>query len=347
MAERDRRWRAVAERDPSFDGKFVFAVKTTGVYCRPSCSSRRPRQQNVTYHATCAAAERAGYRACQRCRPNGPSRAAERAAVVASACREIERAEEPPSLARLARAVGMSPYYFHRVFKEATGLTPKGYAAAQRAARVRTQLTDRAGSVTQAIYDAGFNSSGRFYAQATEILGMSASAFRRGGAHSDIKFAIGQCSLGVILVAATEKGVCAILLGDDAEQLVRDLQDRFKNANLIGGDPTFEQLVAKAVGLVEQPAHGCNLPLDVRGTAFQQRVWRALRRIPAGETASYAEIARRIGAPRASRAVARACAANPIAVAIPCHRVVRNDGALSGYRWGVARKDALLKREAR
>ncbi len=347
MAERDRRWRAVAERDPRFDGTFVFAVKTTGVYCRPSCPSRRPRPENVTFHATCAAAESAGYRACQRCRPNGLSRADERAAVVASACREIESAEEPPSLLHLARAVGMSPYYFHRVFKEATGLTPKGYAAARRAARVRTQLADRGGSVTQAIYDAGFNSSGRFYAQVDDILGMSASAFRRGGARSDIKFAIGQCSLGVILVAATEKGVCAILLGDDAQQLVRDLQDRFKNANLIGGDRAFEQLVAQAVGLVERPELGCNLPLDVRGTAFQQRVWQALRGIPAGETASYAEIARRIGVPRASRAVARACAANTIAVAIPCHRVVRNDGALSGYRWGVARKDALLKREAR
>jgi AraC family transcriptional regulator of adaptative response/methylated-DNA-[protein]-cysteine methyltransferase len=347
MMERDRRWRAVAERDPAFDGKFVFAVKTTGVYCRPSCPSRRPRPENVTFHASCASAERSGYRACQRCRPDGSSRTAERATLVARACRAIESAEEPPPLAHLARAAGMSPFYFHRVFKALTGLTPKGYAAAHRAARVRRQLADRKGNVTRAIYDAGFNSSGRFYAKANDILGMSARAFRRGGAQADIKFAIGQCSLGVILVAATERGVCAILLGDDAEQLVRDLQDRFKNANLIGGDRGFEALIAKAVGVVEQPALGCDLPLDVRGTAFQQRVWQALRGIPAGETASYAEIARRIGAPRASRAVARACAANPVAVAIPCHRVVRNDGALSGYRWGVARKGALLKREGR
>jgi len=347
MLERDRCWRAVAARDPTFDGKFVFAVKTTGVYCRPSCPSRRPRRENVTFHASCTAAERAGYRACQRCRPNGSSRAAERAAIVAGACREIENAEEPPPLARLAQAAGMSPYYFHRVFKAVTGLTPKDYAAAQRASRVRTQLAARTGNVTRAIFDAGFNSSGRFYAKANEILGMSARAFRRGGAHADIKFAIGQCSLGGILVAATDKGVCAILLGDDAQQLVRELQDRFKNANLIGGDRGFEALVAKVVGLVEQPALGCDLPLDVRGTAFQQRVWQALRGIPAGETASYGEIARRIGAPRASRAVARACAANNLAVAIPCHRVVRNDGDLSGYRWGVARKGALLKREAR
>jgi AraC family transcriptional regulator of adaptative response/methylated-DNA-[protein]-cysteine methyltransferase len=347
MTERDRRWKAIADRDAAFDGKFVYAVKTTGVYCRPSCPSRRARPENVTFYGTCEEAETAGFRACQRCRPNGASLAAEHAALVAKACRAIEQSEELPTLERLAQAMGMSPYYFHRVFKAVTGLTPKGYAAAQRAKRMRDELADGSGSVTEAIYGAGFNSSGRFYAKADEILGMTASAFRRGGVRSEIKFAIGDCSLGTILVAATEKGVCAILIGDDPEQLARDLQDRFPKANLIGGDRDFERLVAKVVGFIEAPALGCNLPLDVRGTAFQQRVWQALRDIPAGETASYGEIARRIGAPKAIRAVAQACAANKIAVAIPCHRVVRNDGALSGYRWGVERKRALLKREAR
>jgi AraC family transcriptional regulator of adaptative response/methylated-DNA-[protein]-cysteine methyltransferase len=347
MTERDRRWNAVANRDAAFDGRFVYGVKTTGVYCRPSCPSRRPLPENVTFHATCEAAERAGFRACQRCRPKGASLAAEHAALVAKACRVIEQSEELPTLERLAHAMGMSPYHFHRVFKAVTGLTPKGYAAAHRARRVRDELAEGAASVTQAIYGAGFNSSGRFYAKADEILGMTASAFRRGGVLSDIKFAIGDCSLGTILVAATDKGVCAIMLGDDAEQLVRDLEDRFPKANLIGGDAGFERLVAKVVGFIEAPALGCDLPLDVRGTAFQQRVWQALRNIPVGATASYSEIARRIGAPKATRAVARACAANRIAVAIPCHRVVRNDGALSGYRWGVERKRALLKREER
>jgi AraC family transcriptional regulator of adaptative response/methylated-DNA-[protein]-cysteine methyltransferase len=345
--ERERRWQAVVGREAAFDGAFVYGVKTTEVYCRPSCPSRRPRRENVSFHSTCAEAEKAGFRPCRRCRPNGASPAAAHAALIAKACQEIAQAEEAPSLAHLARAVGISPYHFHRLFKAATGLTPKAYAAAQRATRLRERLAEGAASVTEAIYAAGFNSSGRFYAKAGEILGMTAGAFRRGGEAMTIRFAVGECSLGAILVAATEKGVCAILLGDDAEKLTRELQDRFPKAELIGGNRAFERLVAKAVGLVEAPALGSDLPLDVRGTAFQQRVWQALRAIPAGATASYTEIARRIGAPKAVRAVAGACAANPIAVAIPCHRVVRNDGALSGYRWGVARKRALLEREAR
>jgi len=239
----------------------------------------------------------------------------------------------------------MSPYHFHRVFKGVTGLTPKAYAAAHRARRVRAELT-HSQTVTEAIFDAGFNSGGRFYATSDELLGMTPTDYRAGGARADIRFAVGECSLGSILVARSEKGVCAILLGDDPEQLTRDLQDRFARANLIGGDREFERLVAKIVGFVEAPAIGLDLPLDVRGTAFQQRVWQALRKIPAGSTASYSDIAQRIGAPKAVRAVAQACAANNIAIAIPCHRVVRNDGALSGYRWGVERKRALLAREA-
>jgi AraC family transcriptional regulator of adaptative response/methylated-DNA-[protein]-cysteine methyltransferase len=256
----------------------------------------------------------------------------------------IEQADEVPGLGALAAAAGMSRFHFHRVFRSVTGVTPKAYSAAHRANRVRQELGRRP-SVTEAIYEAGYNSNGPFYSSAPAVLGMTPRRFRAGGAGASIRFAVGQCSLGAVLVAATDTGVCAILLGDDPASLVRNLEDRFPNAQLIGGDAAFEQLVAQAVGLVEAPGIGANLPLDVRGTAFQQRVWQALRAIPAGSTATYAEIARRIGAPRAVRGVAQACAANPLAVAIPCHRVVRTDGALAGYRWGIERKRALLERE--
>lgn len=339
------RWAAVVRRDPHADGQFFYSVNTTGVYCRPSCASRRARREHVLFHATCSAAERAGFRPCKRCRPNEPALAEQRAAVVAKACRLIERAEAMPSLDTLAAAAGMSRFHFHRVFRSLTGVTPKAYAAAHRTRRVRDELS-RSSTVTEAIYAAGFNSNGRFYATSTGLLGMTPTSFRSGGAGASIHFAVGECSLGSVLVAATDKGVCAILLGDDPDALVRDLEDRFPKARLIGGDAAFERLVAKVVGFVEAPAIGLDLPLDVRGTAFQQRVWQALRDIPAGSTASYTEIARRIGAPKAVRGVAQACAANAIAVAIPCHRVVRNDGSLSGYRWGVKRKRALLEREA-
>ncbi|KXF79199.1 6-O-methylguanine DNA methyltransferase [Paramesorhizobium deserti] len=344
-AERDPRWTALVNRDPAFDGKFVYSVKTTGVYCRPTCPSRLAKPENIAFHADCAEAESAGFRPCLRCRPNEASLAERHAAIVAEACRLIEASEELPALDALAQSVGMSPYHFHRLFKSVTGLTPKAYGAAHRARRVRDQLAEGKSSVTEAIYDAGFNSSSRFYETSNKVLGMTPSAFRAGGIEAEIKFAVGQCSLGAILVATSRKGVCAILLGDDPDQLVRDLQDRFPKAKLIGGDAEFEKLVAKVVGFVEAPAIGLDLPLDVRGTAFQERVWQALRNIPAGETVSYSDIAARIGAPKAVRAVAQACAANKIAVAIPCHRVVRNDGGLSGYRWGVERKRALLGRE--
>lgn len=345
--EQDPRWRSVVNRDAQADGTFVYAVKSTGVYCRPSCPSRGAKPQNVTFYANCADAETAGYRACRRCNPKGQSSSAAVAAVVAEACRQIEDAEELPKLDKLAASVGMSPFYFHRQFKAITGLTPKAYGAAHRAKKVRAELADRKGSVTSAIYGAGFNSNSRFYENSNEVLGMTPSAYKNGGKDADIRFAVGQCSLGAILVARSNKGVCAIALGDDPNGLVRDLQDRFPNANIIGGDREFERLVAEVVGFVEAPRIGLALPLDVRGTAFQQRVWQALRGIPAGKTASYAEIARRIGRPKAVRAVAQACGANPIAVAIPCHRVVKNDGVLSGYRWGVERKRALLEKEAK
>jgi AraC family transcriptional regulator of adaptative response/methylated-DNA-[protein]-cysteine methyltransferase len=258
----------------------------------------------------------------------------------------IEQAEKMPSLSALAAAAGMSRFHFHHVFKMVTGVTPKAYAAARLAQRVRDELPLRE-TITEAIYGAGYNSSGGFYAQSSEVLGMTPTKFRSGGDGESIRFAIGQCSLGSILVASTEIGICAILFGDNSGALVRDLQDKFAKATLIGDDPSFEQLVAKVVGFVETPTQGFDLPLDVRGTAFQRRVWQALREIPAGSTRSYAEVAKKIGAPKAARAVAQACLSNEIAVAIPCHRVVRTDGGLSGYRWGVERKRLLLDREAR
>jgi AraC family transcriptional regulator of adaptative response/methylated-DNA-[protein]-cysteine methyltransferase len=334
----------VLSRDAALDGSFVYAVKTTGIYCRPSCPSRAPKRRNVVFCETMADAEAKGFRACRRCNPGGRSLAETTADAVARACRMIENAEETPKLETLAASAGVSPFHFHRKFKAVTGLTPKAYGAAQRARRVRAVLAD-ASSVTAAIYAAGFGSNSRFYETSNQVLGMTPSAYRQGGKDAEIRFAVGESSLGPILVARSEKGICAISLGDDAAVLVRDLEDRFPNAALIGGDGEFEQLVAQVVGFVEQPRIGLDLPLDVRGSAFQERVWRALREVPAGKTASYAEIARRLGEPKAVRAVAQACAANPIAVAIPCHRVVRNDGALSGYRWGVERKRALLEKE--
>ena len=341
----EARWAAVLARDPQSDGEFYYSVRTTGVFCRPSCAARPARRENVAFHLTPGAAEAAGFRPCKRCRPTEPPLAARYAVAMAKACRTIEGAETPPSLAELAGHADLSPHHFHRVFKAVIGVTPKAYADALRARRMREQLAG-SGTVTEAIYDAGFNSGGRFYAQAANVLGMTPSQFRKGGERTQIRFAIGQCSLGAILVGATDHGVCAILLGDDPAALVQDLQDRFNRAELIGADVDFETLMAQAVGLVDHPGKGSNLPLDVRGTAFQQRVWQALRDIKPGATASYAHIAQAIGSPTAVRAVAGACAANNIAVAIPCHRVVRTDGALSGYAWGVARKRALLDREA-
>ena len=343
--QKDPRWASVAARDPAADGKFYYSVETTGVYCRPSCAARLPRPENVRFHATREDAEKAGFRACKRCKPDELSLREQHAAKIAAVCRLIETSEDALSLEHLAGHAGLSIYHFHRLFKASTGVTPRQYAAAHRTSRLRSKLS-RSGTVTEAIYDAGYNSNGRFYEQSNAVLGMTPSNYRSGGARTEIRFAVGQCSLGSILVAKSERGICAIFLGGDPDALARDLQDRFPEANLIGGDTGFERLVSKVVGFVEAPALGLDLPLDIRGSAFQQRVWQALRKIPAGSTASYAEIAERIGAPESVRAVARACGANPLAVAIPCHRVVRKDGALSGYHWGVERKRTLLEREA-
>ena len=343
---RDRRWASVVARDKAADGTFWYSVATTGVFCRPSCPSRLANPKNVRLFESVAAAEAAGFRACRRCNPDGMSIEAANNAIVAKACKLIDEAVEPLSLAQIAESVELSPHYFHRLFKKATGLTPKAYAVAGRSARLRAGLT-KAATVTEAFHDAGYGSNGRFYEASTSVLGMSPTHYRSGGVQEVLTFAVGQCSLGSILVASSAKGVAAILLGDEPEALVRDLEDRFPRARLVGGDAAYERLVAQVVGLVEAPAHGLDLPLDVRGTAFQQRVWLALREIPAGKTETYSSIAERIGAPSSVRAVARACAANALAVAIPCHRVVRRDGDVSGYRWGVERKRELIEREHR
>lgn len=341
----DPRWARVLARDRAADGTLWYSVATTGVYCRPSCPSRPANPKNVRLHDTLAEARATGFRPCRRCNPDGNSPDEANAAIVGRACRLIEQSEQSPSLGELATAARLSPGYFHRVFKRATGLTPRAYAAGQRALRVREAL-GKGGSVTAAIYDAGFSSSGRFYEQAAAMLGMTPGAYKAGGADEELRFAIGQSSLGAILVASSARGVAAILIGDDPNVLAEELQGRFPRARLIGGDAGYERLVAQVVGLVEAPDQGADLPLDIRGTAFQQRVWQALREIPVGRTVSYTEIAARIGSPGSVRAVAGACAANSIAVAIPCHRVVRNDGALSGYAWGVERKRTLIAREA-
>jgi len=314
------RWQAVLQRDKNVNDAFFYSVKTTGVYCRPWCPARRARRENVAFHLTPKDAERAGFRPCKRCKPNDPSAHGEPAAMVAQACKLIVDAEEPLSLDALAEAVGMSRWHFHRVFKSLTGLTPKAYATAHRAKRMHEELSRR-GTVTSAIYNSGFNSNGRFYAESNKRLGMKPTEFKAGGDGA------------------------TIAIGDDPHALVRELQDRFPKADLIGGDQQFERMVARVVAFVENPSMGLELPLDVQGTSFQQRVWKALSEIPCGETRTYSELAEKLGRPNATRAVAGACGANNLALAIPCHRVVRTNGSLSGYRWGVERKEKLLQAE--
>lgn len=346
FATDEARWRAVLDRAPAAEGAFVYAVVSTGIYCRPTCPSRRPLKGNARFFADAGAASAAGFRPCQRCRPDGLAPSARHADAIGEACRLIEASETIPSLDALAEAAGLSRFHFHRLFKAATGLTPKAYAGARRAARVRDGLA-RGDSVTGALYEAGFASNGRFYAAADSMLGMKPSDYRAGGRGEEIRFAVGECSLGSILVAESGRGVCAILLGDAPELLIHELEGRFPNAHLVGGDAAFEARVAQVVGFVEAPHGTLDLPLDIRGTAFQQRVWKALRDVPPGTTITYKTLAARIGQPEAVRGVASACAANAIGVVIPCHRVVRTDGGLAGYRWGIERKQTLIAREAR
>ncbi len=345
LPSEDKLWQWVVDRAAPATKQFYYSVRTTGIYCRPGCPSRRPKRSNVTFFFSCEAAEQASFRACKRCHPKNRSVAEQQAQAVTAACRLIEQSEEEPDLDALARVAGLSRYHFHRVFKSLTGITPKAYAQARREGRLREQLPG-AQSITAAFYSAGFNSSGRFYERAQNALGMTPSEFRRGAPSSTIRFAVGDCSLGCIAVAATDKGVCAVLFGDDPAALVDDVTRRFAKAELIGDDENFKTLVAAVIASVETPGQASELPLDVKSTAFQEQVWRRLRQIPAGSTASYGEIAASLGRPSATRAVAQACGANPVAVIIPCHRVVRKDGSPSGYRWGLERKETLLKREA-
>lgn len=339
------RWEAVGQRSPQADGFFVYGVSTTGIYCRPVCPSRRPKRENVEFFETWQAAEQAGFRPCKRCIPQSPDEADESLKVIMQACQIIEEAEQAPTLQQLADAVGLSQYHFHRLFKRIVGVTPKQYAAEKRLDRVRTQLQEGA-TVTDAIYNAGFESSSRFYETATSSLGMKPKEYRSGGQGVSIRYAIVQSYLGWVLVAATDRGICRIDFGDAPEILRKHLKTRFPQAELQANDPNFQKLVAQVLGFLEKPEQGLGLPLDIQGTAFQRRVWTALQNIPAGATASYGDIAAQIGNPKAARTVAQACASNNIAVAIPCHRVIRRDGELGGYRWGVERKRAILERES-
>ncbi len=339
------RWEALLRREQQADGAYVYGVVTTGVYCRPVCSSKKPNRSNVRFFDTFEEAERAGFRPCKRCNPQSPDGKETHAEAIARVCKLIDESEEPPTLVDLANAVGLSPSYFHRLFKRMVGVTPKQYAMEKRLSHVRAGLQTDA-SVTEAIYDAGFASSSRFYEDVTEKLGMKPSEYRNGGQGVRIHFAVAQNYLGWILVATTAKGICAIDLADSPDALRERLHARFPNAKLIQDDPNFRALVSHVLAFLQSPHEGLDLPLDVQGTAFQRRVWMALREIPPGSTASYGDIAARIGNPRAARAVAQACASNPIAVAIPCHRVVRSDGNLGGYRWGKERKRKLLEQES-
>lgn len=346
LTDEDHRWNTVVQRDRSAADDFLYAVKTTGVFCRPGCASRLPRRENVEFFDSCADAERAGYRPCRRCRPGETSPDERLAQTVIRACRRIETAEKAPTLAELATEAGLSPWHFQRVFRERVGLTPKQYARSHQLGRLRDSLhTER--SVTEATYASGFGSSSRAHEGARERLAMTPSSYRKGAAGMTIRYGVTACDLGRVGVAVTEHGICAIELGDDAHSVVERLRASFPKARLEEAGAEFADLLDRVVALIETPASGIELPLDIRGTAFQERVWEALRRIPSGATASYAEIARRIGHPRAVRAVAGACAANRLAVAVPCHRAVRSDGGLGGYRWGMARKHDLLGREAR
>ncbi len=347
--EDNARWQAVLQRNKLFDGEFIFAVKTTGVYCRPSCPSKTAKRENVSFFETTHLAQAAGFRPCKRCKPNGMSQEHARNEMIQRACELMKNSNVAITLDALAVEIGMSPHHLHRIFKEIMGLTPKDYQKAIIKARV-TDALDSSSSITAAIYDAGFNSSGRFYEGADAMLGMTPKVFRKGGDGEEIRYAVEPCALGVILIAATRRGVCAIEFGDSAHELIARLRARFVNAEFKPADEVFKQWIGKVLSFFEQPAQPkglSDMPLDIQGTAFQQRVWKALQQIPLGKTASYADVALSIGSPKAVRAVAQACASNQIAVLIPCHRVVRSDGSLSGYRWGVERKAELLKREVK
>jgi AraC family transcriptional regulator of adaptative response/methylated-DNA-[protein]-cysteine methyltransferase len=340
----ESRWNAIVGRDRRAEGIFYYAVKSTGVYCRPGCSSRLPRRGNVEFFDTCAEAEEAGYRPCKRCTPDSapPDELVFRA--ITRACRRLEQEETPPALGELASDAGLSPSRFHRLFKKIVGVTPKQFGAAKQAQRFRDHLKSSQ-SVTEAIYDAGFGSSRRPYEKSGDHLAMNPSTYRKGAEGLVIRYGVAPCYLGWVVVASTERGICAIEFGSDPQALPSSLRSSFPRARIERAGADFQSVVEQVVAFVEAPDRSWELPLDIQGTAFQERVWRALRDIPPASTASYAEIADRIGRRTAARAVAQACAANKLAVAVPCHRVIRGDGTLGGYRWGLERKRALLLRE--
>lgn len=340
----EARWRAVETRDRGADGSFFIAVKTTGIYCRPGCHSRTPRRENVRYFDTGDEARKAGFRPCKRCRPDEPSRRDDAVKRVIAACRRIEDSDPPPSLSELAEEAGLSPWHFQRVFTGMVGVSPKRYASTHKARRFREGL-DGGGSVTAAIYDAGYGSSGRAYDPAGDRLAMTPTAYKKGGMGMTIRYAIAESALGPVIVGATERGVCFIGFEDDPGLLPGRLKERYPAAQVTEATGDLAETIQRVVEMTDHPGLAADLPLDIRGTAFQERVWASLREIPAGETRTYAQVAVAIGRPKAVRAVAGACGANKVAVAIPCHRVVRSDGGLGGYRWGVERKKTLLRRE--
>lgn len=336
------RWRAVLDRDARFDGAFVTAVHTTGIYCRPSCPARHPRRENVTFYACPADAERDGFRPCKRCSPNTQ---AFEAAVVEQVCAYIEKhLDENPRLADLGQAAGLSPHHLQRVFKRALGISPRQYADARRLERLKARLKNGQ-AVTDALYEVGYSSSSRLYERAPGQLGMTPAVYRKGGRDMDIRYTVAECPLGWLLVAATERGVCAVSLGDAPDDLETALRADYPAAAITRDDAGLGAWMKPLLRYLEGGQPHPELPLDVRATAFQRRVWEALQAIPPGETRTYSQIAASIGSPKAARAVGSACAHNPVSLVIPCHRAVREDGTLGGYRWGLARKAALLERE--
>lgn len=339
----DDRWQSVVDRDVDADGQFVFAVQTTGIFCRPSCRAKHALRKNVRFFADAQQAQDAGFRPCKRCQPDKDSAQQHRLDKIARACQLLEQ-ESPLTLDELAQQVAMSPYHLHRLFKATTGMTPKVWQQSWRACRLRDALA-KGVPVTQAILNAGFPDSSSYYRKADQALGMTAKQFRKGGDNVSVRYTLADCALGRCLVAESERGICAILLGDDDATLVADLHALFPAAQDVTADANFQQRVREVIVAINSRDASLSLPLDIRGTAFQQQVWQALRTIPCGETVSYQQLASAIGKPKAVRAVASACGANKLAIVIPCHRVIRGDGALSGYRWGIARKAQLLQRE--
>jgi len=343
QSKNDERWNLVLARDANADGQFVYAVKSTGVFCRPSCPSRRPRRENVEYFSSPALAQKAGYRSCHRCVPTRPNLQRQ---MVEAACRYLnDHLESTVTLEALSRHVGVSPFYFQRLFKRTLGISPRQYQQAQRANRFKNALRDDR-RITDAIYEAGYSSSSRAYDNISGQLGMTPSAFRRNGHGTAIRYSILSTQLGKLLIATTERGLCAVRFGDRETPLISELRREFRAAAISRDDQALRPFAQQVEGLLHSAtATTARIPLDIQGTAFQQQVWNKLREIPRGETRSYAEIANAIGRPAAVRAVASACASNPVALVVPCHRVVQKNGSLAGYRWGVKRKAALLESE--